>query len=119
MSEANAVDSKVLERLKQWGGDSLIRDLVALFKETTPERIQDIRNGIADGRALDAERGAHTLKSSSGNLGVMRMYELAARIEADVSAGTLDGLDGLVDELEGEFARARAELETIEKGLGE
>jgi HPt (histidine-containing phosphotransfer) domain-containing protein len=119
MSEENAIDSRVVERLKHWGGDGLIRDLVGLFRKTTPERIRDIRQGIDGGRADEAERGAHTLKSSSGNLGVTRMYELAARIESEASEGALDGLDGLVDELEREYERARAELEAIEKGLGE
>ena len=117
MSDGPAVDPAALARLKEWGGDSLLKDLIVLFRETTPVRITEIRGGIAGGSTDETERGAHTLKSSSGNLGAMRIYELASQIEARAIAGELEELSPLVDELQREFDRARTELESVEEGL--
>ncbi len=117
MTEQPAIDAKALARLEKWGGRDLVRELIALFHEGVRVRLAQVRTGLDSGSLEEVERGAHTLKSSSGNLGATRVYELAAQIEGEVRSASPDKLRQLLTGLERECARALKELKGIEKGL--
>lgn len=97
-------------RLREWGGDELVRKMIELFIENSPQRMEQIRTGIADQDADRLERGAHSLKSSCGNLGAESVRSLAARIERFAETGDTDSAAGLLDELEARYDRTLAAL---------
>ena len=79
--EANVIDPQAQARLQEWGGPELLVQMIRLFLENAPERLEQVRKGIADGSLKDAERGVHSLKSSAANVGAARVSRLAAAME--------------------------------------
>jgi len=105
-------DAAALDRLKRFGGDTLLGKMIALFLEAAPVRIAAARAALARDEAADVELALHSLKSSSAQLGAVRMQRLSAQGEQQARTGSLDGLLALTDELDHELARAREWLIT-------
>jgi HPt (histidine-containing phosphotransfer) domain-containing protein len=109
-AELPATDPSALDRLRRFGGGKLLGEMIALFLVAAPERIEAARAAAARVDAEGAERALHSLKSSSAQLGALRMQRLCERGEHRVRAGSLDGLTELAEELDQEFARVKAWL---------
>lgn len=107
------LDPAALERLRQWGGPTLLSQMVRLFLENSPTRIDQIRTGVQEGAVRDAERGAHSLKSSAANVGATALSRLAGEMEDLASRGDLAGVDGLRPGLEAAWERARERLAEV------
>ena len=104
-------DEAALERLKRFGGGKLLGEMISLFLEAAPERINAALAGIAANDVKATEMALHALKSSSAQLGAMRMQRLCERGEALARSGTLENVAGLVSNLEEEFPRVQSWLE--------
>jgi HPt (histidine-containing phosphotransfer) domain-containing protein len=105
-----ATDVTALDRLKRFGGGSLLDKMIELFLVAAPERIEAASRAHAAGDAEGAERALHSLKSSSAQLGAVRMQRLSERGERLARAGAPDGMTQLTSALEEELARVRAWL---------
>ncbi|MBR9990172.1 MAG: Hpt domain-containing protein [Gemmatimonadetes bacterium] len=90
--------------------------MAELYLEHGPLRIRALREGAAAGDADQIERAAHTLKSSAGNLGAVRLQRLAEGLEAAAAAGVIDrdAIERTVHEYEESAAALRSMLEGIE-----
>jgi HPt (histidine-containing phosphotransfer) domain-containing protein len=104
------LDPEALERLKEWGGDTLVKKMVELFFEVAPERMEAILSGVREGDSDAVERGAHSLRSSAGNLGADALRSLAGRIEEMAAAGNVEGVRPLAERLENRFRQTLDEL---------
>ena len=112
------IDPAALQRLEDWGGTSLSKEIVRLFLENGPTRVDQIR-GAMDGDDLDApERGAHSLKSSAANVGAQLLQKVASELELAASVGDVNRVRDLLPNLEQAFAQAAQELEVIVKEDG-
>ncbi len=100
------IDHSRFDKLKEWGGEGLVTQLLELFRNQTPERVASIRHGFRPEHTEEATRAAHSLRSTATNLGAMRLAELAFEAENALRSGSFEGLDGLADALEGEFQTA-------------
>lgn len=74
------VDEATLEQLRDLMGDGL-EHLVTRYTELSAQYIQTIQQALREGNAEQAKDAAHPLKSSSQQLGVFQVYELAKIIE--------------------------------------
>jgi len=110
-AEQSATDNAALDRLRRFGGGKLLNEMIGLFVSTAPDRIQAARTGVETGNVAAAEMALHSLKSSSAQLGAMQMQRLSERGELLARAGTLDGVDRIVADLEEEFARVQTWLD--------
>jgi HPt (histidine-containing phosphotransfer) domain-containing protein len=119
MTDAHIIDPRAHERLKEWGGDKLAGQMVRLFLKNSGTRMDQIRVGAESGDLDEAERGAHSLKSSAANIGAEVVRTYATRVESAALEKDLDQVRRLLPELETAFSGAMAELETIEKGFAE
>src|SRR3954463_7742688 len=106
-----ATDAASLERLKRFGGGKLLGEMITLFLLTTPERIASACDGHASNDVKATEMALHSLKSSSAQLGAMRMQRICEQGELLARAGTLEGVGALLRELEEEFPRVQEWLE--------
>ena len=106
-----STDDAALERLKRFGGGKLLSEMISLFLEAAPERISAANAGLAANDVKATEMALHALKSSSAQLGAMRMQRLCERGEALARSGTLENVAGLVSSLEEEFPRVQSWLE--------
>ena len=112
------IDPAALKKLEGWGGVNLSKEIVRLFLENGPTRVDQIR-GAMDGEDLVVpERGAHSLKSSAANVGAQLLQEIASELEAAASGGDLQRVRDLIPNLEQAFSQAAQELEVIVEGDG-
>lgn len=116
--DPTVIDPAALKRLEDWGGTKLSHEIVRLFLENGPTRVDQIR-GAMDGEDLEVpERGAHSLKSSAANVGAKQLQEVAGELEAAASSGDLERFRDLIPKLDQTFAQAVQELEVIVKEDG-
>jgi HPt (histidine-containing phosphotransfer) domain-containing protein len=113
------IDKAALDRLEEWGGADLARQMVRLFLESAPERIDQIRTCEEDEPGDLPERGGHSLKSSAANVGAQEVRRLAERIEDHAANGDLEAVRTLLPEIEAAFDRARDVLESLTMGIAE
>ena len=107
------IDPAALERLEGWGGVKLSREIVRLFLDNGPTRVEQIREAL-NGEDLEVpERGAHSLKSSAANVGAQQLRNLASELELAASEGDLQRVRDLIPNLEKAFAQAAGELAVI------
>jgi HPt (histidine-containing phosphotransfer) domain-containing protein len=111
LSEPPVLDGTALERLRRLGGPDLVRRLVELYLANGPERMRSLSDGAAEGDADRVERGAHTMKSSAGNLGAVRLQRTAEALEASAAEGTIDSQ--LVARLVREYDESAAALRSL------
>lgn len=117
MSDSQILDQGALDRLKEWGGDKLLAQMLRLYLDNAPGRMSQIRNGLTGGDVKEAERGAHSLKSSSANVGAERVRHIAADMEHAAAGGDSAAVQALLPSLESAFSQAISALESVEKGL--
>jgi len=103
-------DPEALERLRRFGGDKLLGDMITLFLAAVPQRLGAARSGLARGDCHVVEHELHALKSSAAQLGALRMHRLGQEGERLARAGAMEGLSRILDDLDAEVPRVRAWL---------
>jgi HPt (histidine-containing phosphotransfer) domain-containing protein len=93
--------------------DHEYRNLVKLFLEDAPTHIEKLRVAAEAGDIAGMVAPAHTLKSSSANLGALALSSVAKRIEFGARTEALTKPALAVNMLENEFRRARAALSAL------
>jgi two-component system sensor histidine kinase/response regulator len=86
------------------GKQSLYLDLLSKFAKGQRDVPQQVREALASGDAATAERLAHTLKGTAGNVGATAIQSAAAAVEAAIREGRgvaaeLAALTPLLDEM--------------------
>ncbi len=82
-SSDGLIDAATIQGLRELGGDDepgLLAELIGMFLEDAPKHMQNITEGLATNDIGRVERGAHTLKSSSANIGALGLSDLCRRI---------------------------------------
>jgi HPt (histidine-containing phosphotransfer) domain-containing protein len=77
--DPNALDA--LRGLQEEGDDDLLGELIDLFLEDSPGRIDGMRDAISREDWPSLASWAHSLKGSCGSLGALHMAELCAHLE--------------------------------------
>jgi HPt (histidine-containing phosphotransfer) domain-containing protein len=119
MEDLLVVDPAQIDRLREWGGDSLPPKMIDLFLTHAGDRVNQIRAGLSSSTAKEAESGAHTLKSNAGNVGAQRLQHLAQEAESLAEAERMDELETLFPSLEKEFEAACDALRIMLEGMKE
>lgn len=109
--ELPSTDPGALDRLRRFGGNKLLSEMISLFTTAVPERLGAARAGLEAGDARVTELALHSLKSSSAQLGALRMQRLSEEGELIARTGSLVGVDALVTQLESEYPSVQAWLE--------
>jgi HPt (histidine-containing phosphotransfer) domain-containing protein len=111
-----AIDSRVIQGLRDLGGEDepeLLSELIDIFLEDAPQRMKDITEGLAGGDLGRVERGAHTLKSSSANIGALGLSELCRRIVESARANRPEALPELCEASVQSLAEAATNLRSL------
>jgi HPt (histidine-containing phosphotransfer) domain-containing protein len=111
------LDQVALDRLRRLGGDQLVREMIDLFLEHTPMRIEAALVGGQAGDLGAVERAAHSLGSSAGYLGAMTLKEVAGRLEHLAREQQAPAIPPLLQELDESFQQAKFWLDEEKKGL--
>jgi signal transduction histidine kinase/HPt (histidine-containing phosphotransfer) domain-containing protein len=106
------LDPEVISELRQMPpsdeGLTMLRELVDLFLETAPKRLEQINAAAANPEQLAFH--THAMKSMSLNLGAKRMVELARALEDLAREGNLTNATSLIKELDSAFVHTKAHL---------
>jgi signal transduction histidine kinase/DNA-binding response OmpR family regulator len=118
-SAANKVtlDHSAIEAVRQLdpdGNDRLLSRLIALYRDDSSQLLADIDNGMKLGDAEAVARAAHTLKSSSANLGATNVAAIARKIETSARQGDIAGLPATMTQLRAQRTVALSELEALD-----
>ena len=113
MTPTELLDPHTLQNLVDLddGGHGLLAEMVAIFREDTPDRIRDLLAAAGAGDAHTLSRAAHALKGGAGALGARALQELAADLEGGPEDALALGPQVLAGQLEEAFARSLAALE--------
>ena len=100
------IDSKALDTLRALqrpGRPDIVARVVNIYLDSSPQLLRAMQEAVEQGDASALERAAHSLKSSSANIGAMRLAELSKELEAMGRNNTLGVAASLVSSLEGEL----------------
>ncbi len=115
-SDTPMLDLDVVQALKELGGTddpNLFNELVDLFVADASSNVSKLSSALEMHDVQTFQRVAHTLKSSSANVGAMRMSKLSFELEKLGRAGSLDGADALVLRMKREFDEVSAALTAL------
>lgn len=118
MTDQGCLDQSALARLRDWGGHALLGDMLDLFFEDTPQRIEEARGAERQGDLKALARSAHTLQSHAKYLGAVEFAQRAARLQEQTGREAKESLSLLIDDLEAAYVRVRARLEVVRRDLG-
>jgi HPt (histidine-containing phosphotransfer) domain-containing protein len=102
-----------IRSLQQPGSENLLNTILRLYLDQSTELGAKIGRAVAASSAADLREAAHSLKSSSANVGAMQVSELARELELAGIDGNLADAAGLCDRLEAAIRKANAALATI------
>ena len=105
-----ATDPDALTRLERFGGTKLLDEMIALFLENARARLSAATAGLDAHDAEAIETAMHSLKSSSAQLGALRLSRLCQQAETIARDGTPTGIAGVLDECRDELARVQTWL---------
>ena len=109
--EIEALDS--LRQLQAPGKPKLLHRAVTIFLESTPGRLEDIRQAIDNRDHETVWQTAHTLKTSSAMLGATRLAELFAEMETCGRKEEMESVRRIQEQLEAEYEFVAGELRTL------
>lgn len=104
------LDHNLLDELQEIAGDETVR-IIQLFLEDAPQLIQQLEVASVAPDMNAMRDAAHTLKSSSANVGAMALSTAAKRVELGARAQKLDRPAVSVALVIAEYARARMALQ--------
>lgn len=117
MSDQPVIDHSAIERLKEWGGTELPRKMIDLFLSHSTKRMDQIREGLSTSEPRTVVTGAHSLKSSAGNVGAVDLQRLAQAAESLAGREDLAGIAEMLPEIEEAFGAACSQLENLLEGM--
>ena len=88
-------------------------ELINLFIEETPNRINDLRRAQETNDLELARNAAHTLKGTSLTFGAVRLSSTAKQLEIEIQSGNIVNLKELINVIDIEFQQAVDELKRI------
>ncbi len=105
------IDIKIFDNLRELMGNDFI-ELLNVFLNSVPTQIASLKEASNKADSDGIFRTAHSLKSSSGNLGALVLCELCRDLESWARTGKTEGSLTSIEKIEVEFLRVKAIFET-------
>ncbi len=107
VESSDVLDVSVLDKYRKrerTGRKNLLSRILDAFLEQSPQHIDQLRTAILDGDSPGIQAAAHTLKSSSANVGAMALSALCKDLEARAKDHNNDGIKEHFAEVEAMYA---------------
>ena len=114
--EQQGIENAIRDKAREWAaeyGEDFVVELAGDFLSDAAARMERLRQALADGDADTLMLEAHTLKSSSANVGALQLSALCIELETMGRANSTDGAAPKVQALETEFERVKQALAEI------
>jgi len=94
-------------------GDALVQKVISTFMDDTPSQLQTLRCAIARVDCGNLRQVAHSLKSSSANIGADALAGMCKQMETLGRSDSTDGAIAILIDMEHEFQAVRHSLNAI------
>ena len=105
----DSLDLATLNELKEMLEEGL-EELLDTYLDDTPRQLALLRTAVDSDDIPAINSIAHTLKGSSGNLGINGVYQLCSALEQEARSGAVADAMGSLKAIEGEFEKASEAL---------
>lgn len=105
-----------IRALQRPGRPSVLTRVVRLYLDDSPRLIKALQEAVREGDAMALQKGAHTLKSSSANLGAMELASLCRELETLGREAHLENTLPLMKQLEHVYFGVREALINVAQG---
>jgi HPt (histidine-containing phosphotransfer) domain-containing protein len=108
---------QVIQGLRELGGEEdpgLVVEIIDMFLHDAPSRVREIENALKIGDINTLERAAHTLKSSSANVGAVQLSHICQKLETLAHNKLLDEIPSLVSSSKKTLGDVAAVLRSIQ-----
>ena len=102
-----------IRALSRERGDALVQKVIAAYVGDTPTHLQTLRRAIAGQDPGSVRKVAHSLKSSSANVGAETLAQMCKELETLGRADTTEGAAVILIDMEQEFKAVRHSLSAI------
>jgi signal transduction histidine kinase/CheY-like chemotaxis protein len=112
----NVINRQALNNIRALSlerGDALVQKVIAAYVDDTPQHLQILRTAISGFDAGILRKVAHSLKSSSANVGADTLAQLCKEMETLGRADSTEGAIGILTNMEHEFQAVRHSLSAI------
>ena len=89
---------------------NFLKEIINIYLEATPDLIQDMKNAVQTKNKELFIRTAHNLKSSSANLGAMKLSRISENLEMMVRNNGFDNVLVKTEMIEIEFEKVKLAL---------
>ena len=117
-----AIDRQALVNiaaLQRPGLPALLPKVIATYLQTSTELLEKLRQAIEQGDPEAARKGAHSLKSSSANLGARKLASLSKELEDVGRTNSMEKARPLLERVETEHGRVVAALQGELRGVAD
>jgi two-component system sensor histidine kinase/response regulator len=120
----DTIDRKVLDTLQSLRREkapNLLPKVLHMYLNHAPQLLNTMRDAVAHNDALALQRAAHSLKSSSANVGAMQLAAFSKEMEALGKAQKVDQAVSLLATIEAEYTMVeealQRELLVVQEGV--
>jgi HPt (histidine-containing phosphotransfer) domain-containing protein len=113
VAQSPALDAAAFAALQALGSDEdpqFLLEVVEQFVQDAATHIAALHAAADTGDAVALERAAHTLKSTSANVGALGMTALCHELQVLGRMGSVAGAMGYIEQLVDEFERVQQAL---------
>ena len=110
-------NQKAIDNLLRIGEQSLVLQVLALYRTHVPPKIQSLSVFLKDENFLEIERTAHSIKSSAGNLGLDDVTAAAKALEYAGREKDVLSCEKALTALEQASVEANESLTHLEKNM--
>lgn len=101
---------EALKSLQSEGDDGFLKEMVELFLNDTPLRLNDMEAALQDGQQPEFVRAVHSIKGASSNFGADDLHALCAEVEQMGRAGKMAEAGARIEAVHAEYERVRMAL---------
>jgi CheY-like chemotaxis protein len=119
-STASPIDPSALDVIRDLEDEEdpdLLAEIIGLYLDDSLKLVESLQAAINDENAESLRLAAHTLKSSSNNLGARVLADLCRELEDRGHAGSLDNAAAIFSLLQHEYHRVTSALSDELKGV--
>ncbi|MDB5908947.1 MAG: hybrid sensor histidine kinase/response regulator [Massilia sp.] len=114
--QRDVINEHALDNIRALSADrgaALVQRVVAAFVGDTPQQLRTMRQAIAGLETGNLRRVAHSLKSSSANVGAETLAQMCKALEHLGRNHSTEGASGILTDMEHEFQAVRHSLSAI------
>jgi CheY-like chemotaxis protein/HPt (histidine-containing phosphotransfer) domain-containing protein len=112
-AEEGSIDHEALEKiraLQRQGKPDLLARVINIYLEDSLRLLESLRQALSRGEGVGVYRRAHSLKSSSANVGALRLAALCEDLEKSGERESMDQVHQRIARIEEEYETVRIEL---------